>query len=275
MSKRKLVDVIIICILTIICLAWVIPLIWTVLTAFKSPNDPQGLTSFFGGLQWSFQNFRTAWTSAPFGMYYINTIEIVAGTLFAQLITITLAGYAFARLEFAGKTVMFLVFLLQMMVPVSALIVPNYDTIKLFGLVNTKIAVMLPYFASAMGTFLMRQTFRQVPRDLEEAARIDGARWYHVLWHVLLPAARPALIAFSLVSISFHWNDFLWPTVVTQTPNTQPLTVGLTLLTQMGETGAQWSMITAGTLIVVLPLLVLFIIFQRQFINSFMQSGVK
>lgn len=275
MAKRRLVNFIILLILTVISIAWLLPLIWAILTAFKNPNDASGLTSFFGGIQWSLQNFQAAWNSAPFATYYVNTFEIVAGTLAVQLVTITLAGYAFARLQFFGKTFLFLVFLLQMMVPVSALIVPNYNTIQHMGLVNTKLAVMLPYFASAMGTFLMRQTFRQVPKDLEEAARLDGAKWYQVIWHVLLPAARPAMIAFSLVSISFHWNDFLWPVIVTQTPDNQPLTVGLTLLTQMGETGAQWSMITAGTLIVVLPLLVLFVIFQRRFINSFMQSGVK
>lgn len=134
---------------------------------------------------------------------------------------------------------------------------------------------MLPYFASAMGTFLMRQTFRQVPKDLEEAAILDGANFWQVIWYVLLPAARPAIVAFSLVSISFHWNDFLWPLIVTESPQNQPLTVGLSLLTQMGETGAQWSMITAGTLIVILPLLIFFIVFQKQFINSFIQSGIK
>ncbi|KLU59415.1 L-arabinose transport system permease protein AraQ [Peptococcaceae bacterium CEB3] len=275
MYKRKLGDAVLNIVLLLISLIWLVPLLWTVLMSFKDPNNVNGLTHLLGGIQLSWQNFAAAWTSGQFQLYYINTIEICAGILIVQLVTITLAGYAFARYSFRGKSIVFVIFLLQLMIPVSALIVPNYLTIKDLGLVDTKWAIMLPYFASAMGTFLMRQTFRQIPRDLEEAAMLDGASWWQIIWYVLLPAARPGLVAFSLVSVSFHWNDFLWPLIVTQTPQNQPLTVGLSLLTQMGETGAQWSMITAGTLLVVLPLLVMFILFQRQFISSFIQSGIK
>ncbi|WP_051663099.1 carbohydrate ABC transporter permease [Alicyclobacillus macrosporangiidus] len=259
----------------VVAVFWCIPLFWTLLTAFKSPDDPDALTSLFAGLQPSLQNFAMAWQSASFASYYLNTIVIVVGILVVQCVFITLAGFAFARFEFRGKNILFTLFLLQLMVPASALIGPNYTTVRSLGLLDTKVAVMLPYVASAMGTFWMRQTFRQVPRELEEAAVMDGARWWQVLWHVYLPAARPALSAFALVSLSIHWNDFLWPLVVTNTPKSQPLTVGLSLLTQMGETGAQWSMIAAGTWIVILPLLVLFLIFQRQFVNSFLQSGLK
>lgn len=275
MRRRKIGDGIVNLVLLVISVVWLIPLLWTVLMSFKDPNDVNGLTHLLGGIRLSWQNFVAAWTSGQFQLYYLNTIEIAAGILIVQLVTITLAGYAFARYSFRGKSVVFLIFLLQLMIPTSALIVPNYLTIKDMGLVDTKWAIMLPYFASAMGTFLMRQTFRQIPRDLEEAAMLDGAGWWQIIWHVLLPAARPGLVAFSLVSVSFHWNDFLWPLIVTQTPQNQPLTVGLSLLTQMGETGAQWSMITAGTLLVVLPLLVMFILFQKQFISSFIQSGIK
>ncbi len=275
MTRRKRSATVLNIFLCIISIVWFMPLLWTILMSFKNPNNVLGLTSLFGGLQFSLQNFRAAWVSGQFQLYYINTIEIVFGILIIQLITITLAGYAFARLSFKGQSVIFVIYLLQLMVPVSALIVPNYMTIRSLHLVDTKWAIMLPYFASAMGTFLMRQTFRQVPKDLEEAAILDGANFWQVIWYVLLPAARPAIVAFSLVSISFHWNDFLWPLIVTESPQNQPLTVGLSLLTQMGETGAQWSMITAGTLIVILPLLIFFIVFQKQFINSFIQSGIK
>jgi sn-glycerol 3-phosphate transport system permease protein len=134
---------------------------------------------------------------------------------------------------------------------------------------------MLPSFGSAFGTFLMRQTFKQVPRELDDAARIDGANWFQTLLNVYLPAGQPALIAFALSSISFHWNEFLWPLVVTDSTASRPLTVGLAVLTQLGEIGAQWPLVTAGTVIVVGPLLILFLIFQRQFIESFLHSGLK
>jgi sn-glycerol 3-phosphate transport system permease protein len=137
------------------------------------------------------------------------------------------------------------------------------------------LAVMLPFFGSAFGTFLMRQTFKTVPRELDDAARVDGANWLQTLWHVYIPPAHPALIAFALSSISFHWNDFLWPLIVTNSTASRPLTVGLSTLTQLGEIGAQWPLVMAGTIVVVGPLLALFLIFQRQFIDSFLHSGLK
>jgi sn-glycerol 3-phosphate transport system permease protein len=161
------------------------------------------------------------------------------------------------------------------MVPSSALIVTNYATIRMLGLYDTLVAVMLPAFGSAFGTFLMRQTFREVPRELDDAAVMDGANWLQVLWNVYIPPAGPAMISFALASIAFHWNDFLWPLIVTNSPASRPLTVGLAVLTQLGEIGAQWPLVTAGTVIVVGPLLVLFMIFQRQFIDSFLHSGLK
>jgi sn-glycerol 3-phosphate transport system permease protein len=275
MIKKKMVDWLIILVLIVLSLGWLVPLVWTILTSFKPADDPTTLLHLFSGVKFNLDNYRTAWENGSFVTYYLNTIVIVFGILAVQLVTITLAGYAFARFQFPGQTVLFVIFLLQLMVPVSALITPNFKTMQTFGLVDTKIAIMLPYFASAMGTFLMRQTFKQVPRELEEAAIMDGAHWWTILWRIYMSVARPAIIAFSLVSVSFHWNDFLWPLIVTSSPENQPLTVGLSLLTQMGETGAQWSMICAGTMIVILPLLLLFLIFQRQFINSFMQSGIK
>jgi sn-glycerol 3-phosphate transport system permease protein len=186
-----------------------------------------------------------------------------------------LAGYAFARFQFRGQNILFFLILLQLMVPSSALIVPNYSTIRQLHLFDTLLAVMLPFFGSAFGTFLMRQTFKTIPRDLDDASKMDGANWLQTLWHVYIPPARPAMIAFALSSISFHWNDFLWPLVVTNSESSRPLTVGLAVFTQLGEQGAQWSLVTAGTVIVVGPLLLLFLIFQRQFIESFLHSGLK
>jgi sn-glycerol 3-phosphate transport system permease protein len=143
-----------------------------------------------------------------------------------------------------------------------AALVANYATIRVQGVFDTLVAVMLPFFGSAFGTFLLRQTFKQVPRELDDAAKMDGANWLPTLLKVCIPAARPALIAFALSSTSFHWNDFLRPLIVTNSTS-RPLTVGLAVLTQLGEIGAQW------------PLLVLFLIFQRQFIDSFLHSGLK
>ncbi|MBY6277540.1 MAG: ABC transporter permease [Symbiobacterium thermophilum] len=261
-------------ILALLGTAWVIPLLWTFATAFRPPGQSVAVGAMISA-DWTLENFARAWSYAPFGRYYLNTVILVSGILILQLVTTTLAAYAFARLEFPGRNLIFLIFLLQLMVPAEALAVPNYITMRRLNLIDTHLAMMLPYVASAFGTFLLRQTFRQVPRELEEAAAMDGCGPLRTLWHAFIPLARPTLVAYGLVSVSYHWNNFFWPMVVTNTPETRPLTVGLALFAKAVEGGSDWALVTAGTVIVILPLLVLFLIFQRQFISSFMHSGFK
>jgi sn-glycerol 3-phosphate transport system permease protein len=261
--------------LGVIALGWAIPILWTFAVSFHPPNEALSARNVWFGSTLTLENYAQAFKIAPFVVYYINTVIIVVGIILVQLVTISLAGYAFARFSFRGQNILFFLILLQMMVPSSALVVPNFATIRSLRLFDTLVAVMLPFFGSAFGTFLMRQTFKAVPRDLDDAARIDGAHWLQTLWHVYIPPARPALIAFALSSISFHWNDFLWPLIITNSERSRPLTVGLAVFTQLGEIGAQWPLVTAGTVIVVLPLLLFFLIFQRQFIESFLHSGLK
>jgi sn-glycerol 3-phosphate transport system permease protein len=274
-TRRSLVNGATFVILAAVGIGWAVPMIWAIAVSLHPSNEPLSASNLWFGAHPTLANYGQAFQIAPFAQYYVNTILIVGGILVVQLATISLAGYAFARFRFRGQNVLFFLILLQLMVPSSALIVPNYSTIRQLHLFDTLVAVMLPYFGSAFGTFLMRQTFKSVPRDLDDAARVDGANWLQTLWHVYLPPARPAMIAFALSSISFHWNDFLWPLVVTNSTASRPLTVGLAVFTQLGEIGAQWPLVTAGTIIVVGPLLLLFLVFQRQFVDSFVHSGLK
>lgn len=261
--------------LAVIAIGWALPMIWAIAVSFHPPDEPLSAQNLWFGSHPTLANYGQAFAIAPFAQYYVNTILIVGGILVVQLVTISLAGYAFARYRFPGQNLLFFLILLQLLVPSSALIVPNYSTIRQLHLFDTLVAVMLPYFGSAFGAFLMRQTFKSVPRDLDDAARVDGASWWQTLWHVYIPPARPAMVAFALSSISFHWNDFLWPLVVTNSTASRPLTVGLAVFTQLGEIGAQWPLVTAGTIIVVGPLLLLFLVFQRQFVESFLHTGLK
>jgi sn-glycerol 3-phosphate transport system permease protein len=255
---------------------WSTPFLWTLVASFR-PESAGGISmaSLVPDYKPTWENFQLALESGNFAVYYINTAIVAFGILAVQLITISLAGYAFARLSFPGRDFIFYVFLLQLMLVPPILIVPNLSTIVDLGLYGSLLGVMLPYFASAFGTFLMRQTFRQIPRDFEEAATIDGAHWWQILWHVLLPMARPGLVAFSLVSLMAHWNEFLWPLMVLNEPRTQTLTIGLAAFAVGSEGGKDWGMLAAGTLLVMFPLLALFAVFQRQFVNSFMFSGLK
>ncbi|MFN8471084.1 MAG: carbohydrate ABC transporter permease [Anaerolineae bacterium] len=262
-------------VLTIFAIGWLIPLIWVVLVSLRPADLPLREGDILFGSRPTLENYVTAFQIAPFGKYYFNTIFITVGVVIVQVITVTLAGYAFARYTFPGQNVLLFVVLLQVLIPFTALVVPNYATIRSLGLFDSRFAIMVPYFGSAFGTLLMRQTFKNVPRDLDDASRIDGASWWQTLVHVYLPAGTAALVAFGLASITYHWNEFLWPLVVTNSENSRPLTVGLAIFTQLGELGAQWPLVSAATLIVVAPLFILFLIFQRQFINSFLRSGLK
>jgi sn-glycerol 3-phosphate transport system permease protein len=255
---------------------WSTPFLWTLVASFRPDGGGGiGMASLVPDYVPTWDNFLLALESGNFALYYLNTAIVAFGILAVQIVTISLAGYAFARLSFPGRETIFYVFLLQLMLVPPILIVPNLRTIIDLGLYDSLLGAMAPYFASAFGTFLMRQTFRQIPRDFEEAAVIDGAHWWQTLWHVLLPMAKPGLIAFSLVSLMAHWNEFLWPLMVLNDPHSQTLTIGLASFAVGSEGGKDWGLLAAGTLLVMFPLLALFAFFQRQFINSFMFSGLK
>ena len=262
--------------LAAVVLIWSTPLLWMLIASFRPQN--------FGGLDmaslWpdfapTLANFVEALESADFPLLYLNTAIVCLGTLGVQLVTVTLAGYAFARLRFPGQEILFYGFLLQLMLVPPILIVPNLVIITKLGLYDSLAGAMVPYFASAFGVFLMRQTFRTIPRDFEEAAIVDGAAWWQLVWRVLLPLARPGMIAFAIVSVAAHWNEFLWPLMVISSPDNHTLTIGLASFTMGAESASQWGVMAAGTFLVVAPLLVAFALFQRQFVNSFLFSGVK
>jgi sn-glycerol 3-phosphate transport system permease protein len=257
--------------------AWLLAILWVLplLYAFWAAFHPAAMATHFDlTAPLTLDNFAKAWTYAPFARYFLNTIILVTMVLAAQLVLCTLAGFAFARFEFAGKDLAFALVLVQLMIMPEVLIVENYSTMAKLGLVDTILGIGLPYMASAFGIFLLRQTFKTIPKELEEAARVEGASMLGVLWRVYVPLARPTYLAYALVSVSYHWNNFLWPLVITNSVTTRPLTVGLAIF-GAPESGVDWAVISAGTLMAVAPLLVAFLLFQKQFMQSFMHAGIK
>ncbi len=250
---------------------WILPLAYAVWTAFHSSEFS---TRFVLSAPLTVENFVKAWHAAPFARYFLNTTLLCAMILAAQLVLCTLAAYAFARFEFPGRGLLFALVLVQLMVMPDVLIVENYRTMNALGLRDTLLAIGLPYMASAFGIFLLRQTFKTVPRELDEAARVEGCTPLQVLWKVYVPLARPVYLAYALVSVSYHWNNFLWPLIITNSVESRPLTVGLQVFSA-GDQGIDWSIITAATLLTTAPLLVGFILFQRQFVQSFMRAGIR
>jgi len=250
---------------------WVLPLAYAFWTAF---HPGEFSTRFVLAAPLTLDNFVRAWQAAPFARYFLNTTLLVTMVLAAQLVLVTLAAYAFARFEFPGRGILFALVLVQLMIMPDVLIVENYRTMAALGLKDTILAIGLPYMASAFGIFLLRQTFKTVPRELDEAARIEGCGPLAVLWKVYVPLARPVYLAYALVSVSYHWNNFLWPLIITNSVEARPLTVGLQVFSATDQ-GIDWSIITAATLLTTAPLLVAFLLFQRQFVQSFMRAGIR
>lgn len=255
----------------LLAILWISPLLYAFWAAFHASEYAIHFNVF---APLTLENFREALSQAPFLRYGFNTFVLVTMLLASQLVVCTLAAYAFARFQFAGSNIAFALVLVQLMVAPEILIVENYGTLVNLGLVDTITGIGLPYMASAFGIFLLRQAFKSTPKELEEAARLEGCGLFGVLWRAYVPLARPTYLAYGLVSISHHWNNFLWPLVVSNSVETRPLTVGLGIF-GAPESGVDWSIISAATLLSVAPLLIAFLLFQRQFIQSFMHSGIK
>ena len=257
-----------------LALLWVSPLLWIAVTALKQRKevfDPAaGLLPAVA--QWS--NFPQALSVAPFDVYLLNSVLVTGGILICQLICITLAAYAFARLRFPGRDWLFGLFLLQIMFPIYATFLTNFVTVRTLGLIDSLGALIVPFIASGYGTFMLRQSFRQVPNDLADAARLDGCGHLATLWHVYLPLVKPTLVAFAIISVVTHWNDYMWPLLVTNSESARTLPIGLGLLAK-ADSGADWTRLMAATIVVVSPLLLCFVIFQRRFVDSFMHAGLK
>tara|TARA_E500000318_G_scaffold41475_3_gene39613 strand:+ start:894 stop:1724 length:831 start_codon:yes stop_codon:yes gene_type:complete len=254
-----------------LALVWFAPLIYAVWTAF---HPTEFSTRFVLTAPLTLENFAAAWNAAPFARYFLNTVLLVTSILIGQFVLCTLAAFAFARFEFRGRDTVFVLVLLQLLVMPDILIVENYRTMRFLGLVDTILAIGLPYMASGFGIFLLRQTFKTIPKELDDAARVEGAGFFTILMKVYVPLAKPTYLAYGLVSVSHHWNNFLWPLIITNSVETRPVTVGLSVFASTDQ-GIDWAVITAATLMTSGPLLIAFLLFQRQFVQSFMRAGIK
>lgn len=250
---------------------WGLPLLYA-LWAAVHPSAYAAHLDFTAPL--TLDNFKRAWEAAPFGRYFINTIILVIGIMIAQFVVCTFAAFALARWQFRGSSLLFGLILVQLMVTPDVLIVQNYRTLHDLGLIDTLTGIAIPYIASAFGIFLLRQAFKTIPKELDDAARLEGATTLQTIWRIYLPLARPIYVAYGLVSVSYHWNNFLWPLIVTNSVETRPLTVGLQVFASVDQ-GIDWSVISAAALMTSAPLMILFLCFQRAFIQSFMRAGIR
>lgn len=274
--RDKLKTLILNIILFVISIIMLFPLAWIIITSLKSQieilREPLALIPSEILL---YENLLEVLSRAPWMQYFINSVLIVLLILLAQLVTSILAAYAFAYFNFRGKTIFFIMVLMRLMISPDSVILPNYMTILNLGLIDTRLAIGLPYVGSAMAILILRQSILQIPTEIKESAKMDGCGDLLYIYKIVIPLIKPAILTFSIISVVYHWNAYFWPMLVTETPSSRTLPVGLAQFGLQAETGAEWALTMAAALIVITPLLIAFIIFQKQFINSFLRSGLK
>ena len=260
--------------LSTIAFFMLIPLVWLVSTSFKSPSEdifqfpPQLLPS-----QPTFENFVTVWQSNPFGRYLFNSTIVSVATVALNLLFCSLAAYPLARLSFKGREIIFSAIVATILIPFQIVMIPLYVLAVQLGLRNTYLGIIFPAIASAFGIFLLRQAFQGVPKELEEASRMDGCSDLGVWWHIMLPSVRPALVTLSIFVFIGSWSDFLWPLIVLDRPELYTLPLGVANLA--GTFTLDWRLIAAGSVISIVPILLFFVAMQHYIVPSETGSGVK
>jgi sn-glycerol 3-phosphate transport system permease protein len=251
-----------------------LPIYWMLIASLKTYQEIYSIPPSWVPLEPTLNNYAEAWSAAPFGRYYINSVIVtLIGSGFEVFFAVT-SAYALVFLRFPGKHIVFVVLLAALMIPPEITIVPNYITVAGLGWVNTYQGIVITGIAIAYGTFLLRQYFLTLPREVIEAARIDGASHLQTLWYVVLPMAQPAIVTMALISIVYKWNDFLWPLIVTNTMDMRTLPIGVFwLLDQEGVTN--WGVVMAGTMFVIAPIVVIFIWAQKYIVEGIAAGAVK
>jgi multiple sugar transport system permease protein len=259
--------------LIIAAVIMVVPFVWQILTVFKTTSEVTRIPPTILPDGFNLHSFETFFSTVPFwSMFAVSTGSLVLRVA-GQVTVAALAGYGFARLPFRGRNALFGVFIAMLMVPSQLFLIGQYGLIRDLGLLDTLPALAIPGLFSAFGTFLMRQAFLNLPKDYEEAARLDGANPFQIFWYVMLPMVRPMLAALTVLTGLYSWNDLLWPLIVSPSGQNRPLPVGLAGL--QGQFGTDYPTLMAGALVCSIPLVIVFLLLQRQFFAGIANSGLK
>jgi len=251
----------------------IFPFIWMLSTSLKDISEVFTFPPTLFGETLKFDNYAAISDRFPFGQFFLNSTKVTTIVVIAQLITGSMAGYAFARLKFRGRDVLFVVYLATLMVPAQVTMIPNFITMSHYGLVDTHASLYLPQMANAFSTFLLRQFFLTIPNSLVDAAKIDGCTPFGIYWRIFLPLCKPALATLSVFVFMGAWNDFMGPLVFINSIEQMTLPLGLASL--QGMYGTDWPVLMAGTVVSILPVIVLFLLAQDLFIKGVTLSGLK
>jgi multiple sugar transport system permease protein len=256
-----------------IALIMLIPLIWMLILSLETSSESQSFPLVVLPTGLHFHNYVQTWNSEPFGDWFLNSALYSLATVAGNLVFCSLAAYAFARLKFFGRDVLFVVLLATLMVPYQVLLIPTFLIVKHLGMVDSVGGLIVPNLCSAFGIFMLRQFFRTLPIELEEAARIDGTSRLGILLKIVLPLSLPALATLAIIQFMWSWNDFLWPLIIIDTASHAPLQLGLSTL--QGAHRSHVNLVMAGTVMSQIPMIALFLIAQRWFIRSIAFTGIK
>ncbi|MDR2535889.1 MAG: carbohydrate ABC transporter permease [Treponema sp.] len=273
-NKKKLVNYSIFAILIAAAIGMLIPFFWMILTAFKTQTEATSINPFMiFPRQWQISGFVKVTANMNFGILYLNTLILIGGRILCAVITATAAGYAFGRLNFIGKNICFSLVLFQMMVPSQIFIIPQYLMVSKLKMLNTMFALLFPGLVTAFGTFLLRQNFMTLPKDLEEAARIDGCTIGQTFLFIMAPLVRSGMIALGIFTALIAFKELMWPLIVNTSQNTMPLSAALAKL--QGQFSTNFPELMAASILACIPMIILYLLFQKQFIQGIATSGGK
>ncbi len=272
--KKIIYKTLIYLLLVIVSITMLVPFLWMFLTAFKTVAETMQVDPFvIIPKVWQTQNFGNVVKAMDFTRLYFNTLAMVGLRILFAILTATLSGYAFARLEFTGKKLMFSLVLLQMMIPVQIFIIPQYVMVSKLHLTNTILGLVFPGIVTAFGTFLLRQAYMQLPRDLEEAARLDGCNIPQTFFYIMAPLTKSAMVALGIFTAVFAYKDLMWPMIVC--PDNRATTLASALAKMNGQYQQKYPELMMAALISCVPMIILYIFFQKQFIEGIATSGGK
>lgn len=250
-----------------------LPFIWMLSTSLKTSGEVTAMPPVWIPDDPKWENYQDAWAIAPFLRYTMNSLIVTVLSTLGEVLTTILAAYAFSRINFWGRDVVFAVLLGTMMVPGEVLLIPNYVTLANLGWINQYEALIVPWLASIFSIFLLRQFFLGIPKELSYAAKIDGCRDFRFLWTVMVPLAKPAIITIVLLKAIGSWNAFLWPLIVTQSKEMRTLPVGLTSFST--EAGTVYELLMAASTMIILPMIILYLVLQKYIIEGVAKAGIK
>lgn len=272
-ERKKIISVFKHFVLIIGAFFMLFPFFWSVSTSFKSLKEIFRNPFSFVPLHPTFDNYVALFNKIPFARYLLNSFIVASLTTLLQIVTAMLSAYAFSRLKFKGKDLIFYAFLATMMIPGQLLMIPQYLIVARFGWVNTYQGLIVPYAATALTTFFLRQFFLTIPKDLEDAAVIDGCNSFQVLVKIFLPLSKPAISTIAVFSFMWSWNSYFWPLLIVNVPKMRTVQLGLAMFRTEG--GMQWGQFMAGTVIATLPILIAYFFAQKHFIKSITLTGLK